>query len=318
MRSGYNLPHMRRNTPHSRAAGFLLMASLLWVACGKIESTPTAAPLPSATSTLAPTKTSTPTPFPPSPTPEPLAASVNGEPIPLAEYQAELARYRAAQPSSDANAADDPGTQVLDDLINQMLLAQGARQNGFIVGDTIVQEHLDRLVSQVGGEGPFTNWLAGQGYTQDSFRPALARAIAAAWMRDQIIAEVPDTAEQVHARQILLYNSDEAEQVLAELDAGKDFATLSATYSPATLGELGWFPRGYLSSSAVEEAAFSLQPGEHSQVIESEIGFQIIEVIERDPDRPLDPDARMVLQEKAFQDWLAVKRDQSEIEIFLP
>ena len=318
MRSGYNLPHMCRNTHHFRAVGFLLIASLLWVACGRIESTPTAASLPSATSTLTPTKTSTPTPFPPSPTPEPLAASVNGEEISLAEYQSELARYHASQPSSDANAAYDNGARVLDDLIDQVLLAQGARENGFTVDDTLVQDHLDRLVDQVGGEGPFAAWLADQGYTQDSFRPALARAIAAAWMRDQIIAKVPDTAEQVHARQILLYNSDQAEQVLAELDAGKDFATLSATYSPATLGELGWFPRGYLSSSAVEEAAFSLQPGEHSQVIESEIGFQIIEVIERDPDRPLDPDARMVLQEKALQDWLAMKRDQSEIEIFLP
>ncbi|MEJ2305263.1 MAG: peptidylprolyl isomerase [Anaerolineales bacterium] len=318
MRSGYNLPHMCRNTHHFRAVGFLLIASLLWVACGRIESTPTAASLPSATSTLTPTKTSTPTPFPPSPTPEPLAASVNGEEISLAEYQSELARYHASQPSSDANAAYDNGARVLDDLIDQVLLAQGARENGFTVDDTLVQDHLDRLVDQVGGEGPFAAWLADQGYTQDSFRPALARAIAAAWMRDQIIAKVPDNAEQVHARQILLYNSDQAEQVLAELDAGKDFATLSATYSPATLGELGWFPRGYLSSSAVEEAAFSLQPGEHSQVIESEIGFQIIEVIERIPDRPLDPDARMVLQEKALQDWLAMKRDQSEIEIFLP
>jgi parvulin-like peptidyl-prolyl isomerase len=243
---------------------------------------------------------------------------VNGEEIPLAEYQSELARYHASQPSSDANAADDNGARVLDDLIDRVLLAQGARENGFTVDDTLVQEHLDRLVDQVGGEGAFAIWLADQGYTQDSFRPALVRAIAAAWMRDQIIAKVPDTAEQVHARQILLYNSDQAEQVLAELDAGKDFATLSATYSPATLGELGWFPRGYLSSSAVEEAAFSLQPGEHSQVIESEIGFQIIEVIERVPDRPLDPDARMVLKEKALQDWLAMKRDQSEIELFLP
>lgn len=318
MRSGYNLPHMRTNTHHIRAVGFLFVASLFWVACGRIESTPVPALLPSATSTPSPTKTSTPTPFPPSPTPEPLAATVNGDPISLAEYQSEMARYRAAQSSSDVSVGNGASDQVLDDLIDQTLLAQGARENGFTVDDTLVQEHIDRLIEQVGGEGPFAIWLADQGYTQDSFRPALARAIAAAWMRDWIIAKVPQTAEQVHARQILLYNSDQAGEVLAELDAGKDFATLSATYSPATLGELGWFPRGYLSDPAVEEAAFSLQPGEYSQVIKSEIGFQIIEVIERDPERLLDPDARMVLQEKAFHDWLATKRDQSEIEIFLP
>ncbi|HZD57796.1 MAG TPA: SurA N-terminal domain-containing protein [Anaerolineales bacterium] len=309
---------MRTNTHHTRTVGFLFVASLLLVACGWIERTPTPTLPPSATGTPGPTETSTPTPFPPSPTPEPLAATVNGEPISLAEYQAEMARYRAAQPSSDASVGDGASNQVLDDLIDQTLLAQGARENGFTVDDTVVQEHIDGLIEQVGGEGPFAIWLADQGYTRENFRLALARAIAAAWMRDWIIAKVPQVAEQVHARQILLYNSDQAGEVLAELDAGKDFATLSATYNPATLGELGWFPRGYLSDPAVEEAAFSLEPGEHSQVIKSQIGFQIIEVIERDPERPLDPDARMVLQEKAFRDWLATKRDQSEIEIFLP
>jgi hypothetical protein len=41
-------------------------------------------------------------------------------------------------------------------------------------------------------------------------------------------------------------------------------------------------------------------------------------VIERDPQRPLDPDARLKLQMQALQSWLAKERSQSEIQILSP
>ncbi len=65
--------------------------------------------------------------------------------------------------------------------------------------------------------------------------------------------------------------------------------TLASEADPVTRGDLGWFPRGYLLQPEVEEAAFSLQPGEVSQVIKSAIGFHLVQVIEKDPARPVDP-----------------------------
>jgi hypothetical protein len=41
-------------------------------------------------------------------------------------------------------------------------------------------------------------------------------------------------------------------------------------------------------------------------------------VIERDPARSLEPDARLIHQEQALQEWLAASRGESEIEILLP
>jgi peptidyl-prolyl cis-trans isomerase C len=106
--------------------------------------------------------------------------------------------------------------------------------------------------------------------------------------------------------------------VYGQLQNGADFAELAANYDPVAKGDLGWFPRGYLSEPALEEAAFSLQPGQYSNVIQTRLGYHILQVIERDPQRPLDPDARQVLQDKALQEWMSKARSQSDIQILLP
>jgi peptidyl-prolyl cis-trans isomerase C len=112
--------------------------------------------------------------------------------------------------------------------------------------------------------------------------------------------------------------SAEADQVYASLQSGKNFLEVAATYDPETEGDLGWFPRGYLSESAIEEAAFALQPGQYSAVIQTDIGFHILYLVERDPEHTLQPDARRALQVRALQEWISERRNQSDIQILLP
>jgi peptidyl-prolyl cis-trans isomerase C len=140
----------------------------------------------------------------------------------------------------------------------------------------------------------------------------LKRAAEAALMRDKIIADVPGTMEQVHARQILLYNDADAQSVLAQLKAGAKFDDLAATVDPVTRGDLGWFPMGYLLDANIEAAAFALQPGQFSEVIQSAVGFHIITIVERGP-HLLSPDALLVLQGRAVSDWVSQRRAQASI-----
>ena len=137
-------------------------------------------------------------------------------------------------------------------------------------------------------------------------------------MRDQIVAAVPATAEEVHVLQILVPTSAEAEEIYARLQSGEDFLDIVTSYDPQTRGDLGWFSRGYLGDLQIEEAAFTLQPGQYSKVIQNEIGYHILYMLERDPAHSLQPDARMALQVKAVQDWINTRRDQSEIQILVP
>jgi peptidyl-prolyl cis-trans isomerase C len=283
----------------------------------------TASPLPALTvahtpipSTPAPTLTPSPSP---TPTPLPVVARVNGEAITLTEFEAELARYQAAlSAEGQTETLEAMSERVLGALIDEVLLAQAAQENGYSEDQAGTQARLEQLIADAGGEETFQRWLADNGYTLSSFQHALGRAAAAAWMRDQILTKVLETAEQVHARHILLYNSEQASQVLVELKSGKDFATLASVYDPVAAGDLGWFPRGYLTDLQLEEVAFSLQPGEYSQVISTPLGYHILQVIERAEARPLEADARLVLQTQALQEWLANRRSTSDIFSDLP
>lgn len=263
--------------------------------------------------------TELPTPVQVTPTQPVPVAVVNGEEIPEDIYTIRLAQYNAAQAESGTLLASEGVEQiVLDDLMDRLLLAQGARTTGFVLDEATLDQRLNAVIEQAGGQEAFDDWIAAQGYTAEQFRRDLALEIEAGWMRTQITDAVPLNAEQVEARQILLTDSFQAERLLGQLQGGTPFEQVVANNDPQELGYLGWFPRGYLLQPEVEEAAFSLQPGEFSQVVETSLGFHLIEVLARDPDRVLSPQARLALQMKVLEEWLATQQAQSTIEILLP
>jgi peptidyl-prolyl cis-trans isomerase C len=289
----------------------LILIGSLASACGIEQTTVTRveSPLPVTS------PTSTQTSLPPTETPIPLAVIINGEGITLDEFNAELDRYLSSQGGEADIERQSAETLVLDDLIGQTLLSQGAQENGFELTDEILSERIQNLINDAGGEAAFNQWLQANGYHQESFRRDLEKSIKAAWMRDQILTEVPSVAKQVNLRQIFLLDADQADQVYQELESGTDFATLAEEYDPLTRGEIGWVPRNYLPHKIIEEAAFALQPGEYSPVLETTVGYHIIQVIAIEDERRLSPDARLIWQELALRDWVNQRREESNIEI---
>ena len=282
----------------------LLVLALGLSACGS-SSTPEAAPT---------VVVATFTPAPPTPTPEPMALTVNGEGITFVEFDAEVQRYTAAQAALGNTVDETTATSaVTDDLVAQLLLAQAARTNGFTLDNAGVQARVDSLVSSLGGADALSAWENAHGYNEQAFRSALKRAAEFAWMRDRIISEVPRTAEQVHVQQILLYNQETAQSFLSQLNNGADFDELALKADPLTRGDLGWVPRGYLLNTQIEEAAFSLDVGQYSDVITTDVGFHIVKVLERDPARPLSSDAYLVLQEQALKNWVEQQKQTADV-----
>jgi ABC-type glycerol-3-phosphate transport system substrate-binding protein len=292
--------------PHSKEFIWIvltLLTALGLSACASL-STPEIVSTPTASST----------PEPPTATPEPMALTVNGEGITLVEFNAEVARYTAAQTALGKTVDSATATgAVIEDIVAQMLLAQAARADGFTLDDAALQARIDSLAAQIGGAENLSKWESEHGYTEQTFRSALRRGAESAWMRDRIISTVPSTAEQVHVQQILLYNQDTAQSFLAQLNGGADFNELALRADPLTRGDLGWVPRGYLLDAKIEEAAFVLEVGGHSDVIATDVGFHILRVLARDPARPLSPDAYLALQELALKKWVEEQRQSASV-----
>jgi peptidyl-prolyl cis-trans isomerase SurA len=123
---------------------FLALAGLLAACNGDSTASLTALPSESAATETRSPDQPTDTPAPPTAIPEPLKATINGEGLTLAEYQAELARFQAAQAEAGTIlATEEAAAWVLDSLIDSYLLAQAARDAGFVVDEASVQTRID-------------------------------------------------------------------------------------------------------------------------------------------------------------------------------
>jgi peptidyl-prolyl cis-trans isomerase C len=281
-----------------------VFASLL-IACSRFAPTPTPIPTPTVT------------PLPPTATPEPLAARVNGQAILLGEYEREVERCQAGK-SDPANCP----ALVLQNLIEQKVVEQAALTSGVVIAEAEVEAELQRITQQLGGLEAYQAWLTANRYTDDEFRQALRRDLLRARMADQVTANIGDQAEQVHARELLVADEATAQDLLTQIKGGQDFVELAVTHSidlssRIAGGDLGWFPRGLLTVPEVEQAAFTLQPGETSDVIHSALGYHIVQTLEHDPVHPLSPGARQALLNRTYQSWLERQLAEATIEKFI-
>jgi hypothetical protein len=305
---------------HNLARSFALAGALaaLWLA-GCRSTPPVATPTALPSATPRPSTTTTPTVTPtPSPTPEPLAARVNGEPIRLADYEADLARCRAAAPSQAPTPASCP-TQALQALIDRALILQASEEAGLTLSEAQIEDEVGATMQAAGGEAAFESWLAANGWTTMTLRAHLGAELLAQALAEQIAGPAAATAEQAHARHILVATEAEASALLARLGDGEDFETLAGAHSldvttRARGGDLGWFARAQLVAPEVEEAAFALEPGATGEIVQSSLGYHVVQTLERDAGRPLSAEQQAALQRRALERWLVERRGEAQIE----
>jgi parvulin-like peptidyl-prolyl isomerase len=254
---------------------------------------------------------------------EALAASVNGQPITMAAFERERTRRMVGldiQPATQT-AFD---ASVLQSMIDQVLVEQYAAQNGIAVTDVEVDAELAAQGDIAAASSlSLEEFVASQQYSMDEYRQALRAMLLWSKVSQTVTASVPTTADQVHARHILVVDEATARQLIAQLDQGADFAQLAIQYSldsssARTGGDLDWVGRGDLLQIEVEDAIFALQPGQRSaEPVRSSLGYHVIEVLERVQGRPLDQAEMAEKKEQAFVAWLDARRSAAQIERYV-
>ena len=225
-----------------------------------------------------------------------------------------MPQFKAQNPDKEmpAEQRQQVETQILDQLVTERVLLQEAAK----LNVTIDPKELADRIAQVKPQRPdltdeqWTNFLTRDMTIQKLIQQEVVSKIT---VSDEDVQKFYDEQkarfhepEQIRASHILVLVPQDAtpeakdaakkkiDGVLAEVNAGKDFAELAKANSddPGSKengGDLDFFPRGAMVKP-FEDAAFALKDGEVSGVVETQFGYHIIkktgEKAERDV--PLD------------------------------
>lgn len=262
----------------------------------------------------------------PAEAPNGIAAEVNGEKIMVADVNRLLERVRQLNPAlggdsdSAKNALGSLRGRILDDMINLNLMFQEARRINLLPPTADVDKVMATFKARFDNDKEFQENFKKEGVSVDYVRQNVTQHMAVdnlrkQWVADLVVAEDEITQfyktnskyfqlpATVRAQHILLSvdkkaSTVEKAKVKAKADAllkqalkGADFAKLARENSQdpgskAVGGELGYFAHEDMVPSFAN-AAFNTSAGKVTDhVVESEFGYHIIKVKDKQPAQP--------------------------------
>ncbi|HVL65855.1 MAG TPA: peptidylprolyl isomerase [Vicinamibacterales bacterium] len=344
------------------AAALILIAATAASACRKPaeEAKPAEQAQPAAEAPADAAKPAEPPPPPPKPVPENLPdvlARVNGEPIRKADFDRLLKQLELqAGRSVPAERRDEIFRGILDQLVTYTVLLQEAKARNIVVTDAEAKQvsdaRIQELRQQVPDQAAFNKALAERDMTVAQLRDDIRKDMLIGKMMEAELAKQPPPTDAelkeyydknpnefsgVRAAHILIRPEGfddaskkkartQAEDILKQARAGTDFAELarkhSADGSAQQGGDLGFFTRDQMVPE-FSKVAFATQPGQISDVVETQFGFHIIKVLERkdvqfaEATEKLRAYLTQQRREQAQQAFIQSLKDKAKIEVLV-
>lgn len=199
-------------------------------------------------------------------------ASIDGTKIYLSDVERMAASHGLIEIESPLTPGQPVFQKVLDELIDQRLLALDALRR------SLDQEDETRRRLSVARERILGNALV-ERHLRDKVNETTIRR-----MYDEQ-ANLRDRGVEIQARHILVKTEEAANLLVSKLAQGANFEALAKEFSEdegsrAQGGDLGFFTRDMLNEIFTEKT-FAVQKGERSEPFETEYGWHIVEVLNR-------------------------------------
>ena len=293
-----------------------------------------------------------------------VAAVVNGDVITFSQVQEVSGpRERTIREQSTGveliDKIKEARLAALNDLIDRQLILQEFKKKKFTIPEYVVEDQMQSIIREefAGDRQAFLRTLNAQGFTINKFREIQRDKVIVGAMRQnnvkgtftstpQQVQEYYDankqefaTPEQLKLRMIVLNadpldaNSSDstkkmADEIRDKIKGGADFPTMAKTYSmdgtAESGGDWGMIDRKTLNQQ-LTDVAFSLSPGEVSQVVQIGDSFYILYCEDKKTSSfiPLtevrdgiQKKLEEVQRQKATQKWIDSLREKAYIKIY--
>ncbi|MCK4241245.1 MAG: peptidyl-prolyl cis-trans isomerase [Candidatus Atribacteria bacterium] len=221
--------------------------------------------------------------------------------------------------------------KLLENILKERILVQRARETG-LEEDENVSSQIKTAIEQIRKER--------EEKVKISTQQALIDVATKVEIYDKVKLSEEEIAkyykenkedfiknEEYHLHHILVESQEEAEAILEKIKGGTDFVELAKERSLCPSGEkggdLGFVARGR-TVNPFEDAAFTLRPGEISEVVKTQFGYHIIKLEEISPERQKTLEEAKTeiefillpeMQQQAFTRWLSSLRDEAQVQI---
>ena len=201
-----------------------------------------------------------------------IAMMVNGEPVYVSDVELEAAAQGIITPGEPFTAEHPEFQKILDQLIDQRLMAQEAVRLGLERGHD-ASRRLKSAEERILGNILVENLVA-KSVNEDAIKKMYERQVAMQQLDDE-----------VRIRHILVPDEETAKKVIIDLKGGGDFSALAFEYSTDKKTRLEGGDLGFVSPNLMEPPfptqIANTQVGAYSEPFETDRGWHIIQVDKR-------------------------------------
>jgi peptidyl-prolyl cis-trans isomerase C len=231
-------------------------------------------------------------------------------------HEIKMADVDAARDMLPPQAMGYPPNVIFDFLVNNLvntrLLAEEARRQG-LAKDAEVRRRMAQVEEKV-LEQEYLIRRVDKEMTDKKLRESY----------DALIKETP-AEEEVRARHILVASEQAANDVVARLNKGEDFAAIakqvSTDGSAQSGGDLGYFTRERMVKP-FSDAAFAMRPGSYTpKPVRTQFGWHVIKLEDKRSKKPptfeeAEEEVRATARRELAQGFVDELRGKAKIETF--
>jgi peptidyl-prolyl cis-trans isomerase C len=268
-----------------------------------------------------------------------VVATVNGDPITLAEFQERFGRT-GIKPEQEAEL--EIKVEFLNRLIERKMMLVEAQRKRIKVGLPEINKKMEALRAEYGKD--IKDLLASQGvdfekWKSDIWEDIMIERLIASEVNKRVSVAPSEVRryyqansqefekpEQVRVRQIVVVTEEEARKVEELLRAGTDFAALAREKSTAPEaergGDLGYFAMGEMPAEF--NVVFGLPKGGISGVVKSPYGFHIFKLEDKrragkmgldEVSKGIADKLRREKEDARYKQWLKELRSRTKFEV---